>query len=417
MAQLPDSAALVPGALLERVVSSRDAKQSFAVSLPSGFQRHAPQPVLFLMDPRGRALVPLRLLRAAADRFGYVIFSSYNTRSDEAVDPNDAAFSAMLAEAQRLLTVDPRRVYLVGFSGTARAGWDFAYRLNGPVAGLIGFGAGFPSGWTPPAGASTDLVFYGGTGTTDFNYEEVQGLDLFLERMGLRHHVAVWEGPHGWPPPSVMGEALAWMELQGMRRGIIPPDTAWIDSLYRARSAVAATTSEAPYEEYLAYRALAADFSGLRDVSADSSRILALARSKPVRRTLAHREEIAARYRDYVLNLQRFIVTLRSASAPPALSRALKELQIARLQRQTADTTDRDAARGAAQMLENVFVITAFYEPREAMQSGDPARALALLEIAETIHPGAAIICTGRQAALTSLGRLADAAALPCASN
>ncbi len=416
-AQQPDSSAFVPGALLERVVSSGDARQSFAVLLPSRFDRHAPQPVLFLMDPRGRALVPLRLLRAAAERFGYVIFSSYNTRSDEAIDPNDAAFSAMLADAQRLLTVDPRRVYLVGFSGTARAGWDFAYRLNGPIAGLIGFGAGFPSGWTPPAGASTDLVFYGGTGTTDFNYEEVQGLDLYLERMGLRHRVVVWEGPHGWPPASVMEDALAWMELQGMRRGIIPPDSAWIDSLYHARSASAAATPANSYEAYVAFRALHADFSGLRDVATDSSRSLALARSKPVRRRLEHREEIAARYREYVLNLQQFIVKLRSAASPPPLSRALKELEIARLQRQAADSTDRDAALGAAQMLENAFVITVFYEPREAMQSGNPTRALALLDIAEAIHPGAAIICTSREAALTALGRSADAAALRCTSN
>lgn len=410
-----------PGALAEQVVSVRDPRQRYAVFVPSRYDSLTPRPLLCVMDPRGRALVPLQLLRAAADRFGYVIFSSYNTRSDEPGDPNVDAVNAMIADAQRFFAIDTRRIYLVGFSGTTRGGWDYAYRLDGHVAGLLGFGAGFPPGWTPPLpppGELETLAFYGGAGTTDFNYQEVQDLAAYLERRGIRHHIASYDGPHGWPPEAVMGDALQWMELQAMRRGLIPRDSLWIDSLYRVRSARARTADSAgdAYQAYLAYREVRGDFAVLRDVSDDSARAVALAGTKPVRRVLEHRADVAARHRAYLERLQRFIARTRNGTAAPPLTASLRDLEIARLQRQAADTSDRFAALGAAQLLEQVFVVTAFYEPREALSGGNPGRALALLDIADAIHPGAPFVCAGRKEALGKLGRTAEASALRCSS-
>ncbi len=367
------------------------------------------------MDPRGRALVPLRLLRSAAESFGYIIFSSYNTRSDEPGDPNEAAVNAMIADAQRLTAIDTRRIYLVGFSGTTRAAWDYAYRLDGHVAGVLGFGAGFPPGWTPPAPAPGELetlVFYGGAGSTDFNYQEVQDLGAYLERTGIRHHIASYDGPHGWPPESVMSDALQWMELQAMRRGLIPRDSVWIDSLYHARSAGAAAAGDG-VDAYLKYRDVRTDFAGVHDVTADSAHVEALVRTRLVRRWLAHREEIAERHRAYLSRLRRFIARTREGTKPQDLSESLKALQFARLEQQAADSSDRLAALGAAQLLEQVFVVTAFYEPRQALAEKNPARALALLAIAEAIHPGAPVVCASRREALEQLGRADEVRACP----
>lgn len=421
-AQRAESTSFAPGALVERVISSQNPQQSYAVFVPSRYDPRIPLPLLCVMDPRGRALVPLRLLRAAAERFSYIIFSSYNTRSDEPGDPNEPALNAIIADAQRFLTIDTRRIYLAGFSGTTRAGWEYAYRLDGHVAGLLGFGAGFPPGWTPPTpapGERETLVFYGGAGSTDFNYQELQDLDAYLEHTGIRHHVASYDGPHGWPPESVMSDALRWMELQAMRRGLIARDLVWIDSLYRASSAGAAAADSAGggYAGFLRYREVLADFSGLHDVSADSVRAVALLRTAPVRRVLEHRAEIAERHRAYLGRLQRFIASARARTEQKQLTSSLKELQIARLQREAADTSDRYAALGAAQLLEQVFVVTAFYEPRQALAGQNPARALAFLEIAESIHPGVPFVCASRKEALEKSGRADEASAIHCASN
>ena len=91
--------------------------------------------MLFVLDPRGRALLGLKLFQAAAARLGWVVLSSYNTLSDGPPEPNVNAVNAMLAWAQTHPALDPTRLYLAGFSGTARAGLGFAVALRGHVAG------------------------------------------------------------------------------------------------------------------------------------------------------------------------------------------------------------------------------------------------------------------------------------------
>src|SRR5437867_7265281 len=75
---------------------------------------------LFVLDPRARGVLGLALFRDAAARLGWIVMSSHNTLSDGPVEPNVAAMNAMLAWAQARLAVDSARVYLAGFSGTAR---------------------------------------------------------------------------------------------------------------------------------------------------------------------------------------------------------------------------------------------------------------------------------------------------------
>jgi hypothetical protein len=112
-----------PGEVVENVVSLSDPSQSYAVYLPSAYGPHREWPVLFAMDPRGRARIPLDLFQEAAERHGYIIVSSYNTASDTDGDPNTPAMRAMLADTPQLFFADGERIYLTGFSGTARVGW------------------------------------------------------------------------------------------------------------------------------------------------------------------------------------------------------------------------------------------------------------------------------------------------------
>src|SRR5437879_13735887 len=119
-----------PGRVQERVVSVTDTAQTFAVYVPPGYSSVRRWPVLFVLDPRGRALLALNLFQDAAARLGWVVMSSYNSLSDGPPEPNVHAMNAMLASAQRL-AIDPARVYLAGFSGTSRVSSEFAGRLRG----------------------------------------------------------------------------------------------------------------------------------------------------------------------------------------------------------------------------------------------------------------------------------------------
>ena len=72
------------GEVVRQVISRTDRQQRYAVYLPSRYTSARRWPLLLLMDPRGQALIPLELVRRSAERYGYIVLSSYNTRSDEA---------------------------------------------------------------------------------------------------------------------------------------------------------------------------------------------------------------------------------------------------------------------------------------------------------------------------------------------
>lgn len=409
----------VPGDLVERVASSLDRSQHYAVYLPSTYGTDRKWPVLLLLDPRGRALIPMGLARASAERYGYVVLSSYNTLSDGSNQPNIDALSAMLTDAERLLAVDPARYYLVGFSGTARVSWEFAYGLRGHVAGIIGFGAGVTPGFQFVQHGITGpvpFVYYGGSGTTDFNYEEMLALDSELDRRGMIHRLQYYDGPRSWPPRRVMTDAIEWMELQAMRQGLARKDGAWIDSLFGAELGRAKTLEAAgqSYAAFLRYRAMAADFRGVAEVASVAARAAALEQGSAVRDAVRRQEKVVAANHAYLRRLGRFLKEFRRAKSPPSLKHSLKVLQVAELEKRRADARDTLAALAAGRLLEQVLVFSSFYEPRGYLDRGEAERALAILAIAEAVRPGQGI-CYTRARALVLLHRRDEAVkALTC---
>lgn len=366
------------------------------------------------MDPRGRALLGMGLVRPAAERLGWIAMSSYDTRSDEATDPNGPALAAMLTDAQRQLAIDPRRVYLAGFSGTARLAWIYAFRLRGHVAGILGFGAGFPIPFELPAPLTEPApAYFGGAGTTDFNYTDLRNLERRLAGSGLAHRLEWFDGPHDWPPEPIVAQGLAWMELQAMRAGLRERDDPWIDSLFRAELDSAAALERGGYL-FAAWErsvATARDFAGLREVSGAAARAAALADTAPVIAVRRFLEAEAQREHDYIELTTAFFMETRRSPAPPRVDRAVERLLIPKLERQAEERDDTLAAQAARRQLERLFTDAAFYETREYLAAGEASRALALLDLAGEIKPGAPILCYHRARALLQQGRADQAVA------
>lgn len=416
----PAGPKLAPGKVVERVVSITDTAQRYAVYLPSSYRTDRRWPLLVLMDPRGRAMVPMNLIRDAAERLGYMVISSYNTMSDGPIDPNGAALTAILTDAQKMLALDPRRLYLVGFSGTARSSWLFGYAMRGYVAGIVGVGAGMPPAFTPPErvpGDGPPPVFFASVGTTDFNYDEVRRLEGALPGYGVTYRVKFHDGHHSWPPAGHLAAAVEWMELQAMIRGLKPVDSAWVAGNYtdRMARAEAELTAGSAYDAYLEFEAIARDFAPLYPVASAQARARQLRESPDVRTTFRQLDAVAPKQLAYTERLAKFLLDFRRASSPPPLDQMLDRLQIADLKRRAAQTSDTIDALAARRCLENVLVYTSFYEPREFLTQGEPARALALLDVAREIRAEEPSVCYRRAWALAGLGRPDDAvAALQC---
>jgi predicted esterase len=376
-----------PGEVVEDVVSLSDPSQSYAVYLPSYYGPDRNWPILFAMDPRGRATIPIELFRDAAERYGYIILSSYNTASDTSGDPNTPAMRAMLADTPRLFHADERRIYLTGFSGTARVGWYFASQLGEFAAGLIGFGAGLPTPFTLPD--SLSFAFFGAAGRADFNYEEMVALDAALASRGAVHRFVSFDGPHGWGGVDTCSAALDWMELQAMRSGRREVEPSLVEELYSARLSAAGDREVAGdiYGAFRLYRDIAEDFTGLRDVEEATDKVAVLERTAEVREQIELEERLRRRSDDYFEVLSGFLRQVQTVNELPQLADSLRDLRISALKRQAENSSNRLEAEAAQRLLEKVFVNAAFYGPRDFLRAGEPWRALHLLGVADAIKP------------------------------
>jgi predicted esterase len=399
--------AVTPGVVLERAVSPSDSTQSYAVYLPPAYDAARHWPILFLLDPRGRALVPLELFRPAAEANGWILMSSYNSLSDGPAEPNVRAMNAMLRDARASFSID--RLYIGGFSGTARLAWEFAAQLDG-AAGLFGASASV----TPRAGMlpspPAKVPFFGTAGKLDFNHDEVIRFEKRLEGWSLPHRIRVFDGAHQWPPAELAAEALEWFDLQAMRSGKLPADTARIRTWHARDSAAIASLSNAGRRAEALSRAheLLADYRGLRDTTAAARLVRQLSSDRDVRAQQARQRELfdenAARDR----RLYEYMDRVRAMARPPRAEDAIRELDVRSLQRQALGT-DTARALAAGRALEQIFVAASFYMPREFMAKGEAARALVMLEIAAAIHADHPQVLLNRARALVSIGRLDDA--------
>jgi len=411
---------LPTGRIVRRITARADTSQRYALYLPSSFTRERQWPILFLLDPRGRALIPLQRFQPVAERLGYIAISSYNTLSDGAAEPNYKAMNAMLDDVQRSLPADSRRFYLVGFSGTARFAWEMNTQLPGTIAGIIGAGAAVPGGraWMRSNIGKSSPVVFGTIGILDANYEEMRSFDAELDTIGAIHHVERFDGGHQWPPTELSTHAVEWLELQAMRRGQKTRNQSWIDSLYRAWLAPAARVDSAGDAAVAArqYRLVRADFDGLTDVSAAAVRLAALEKDPRVRRTAAVEATIAER--DWRLGsaLVAFARDLKAAPSPPPIDQARKRLELDALRRDAARADDSTASLAARRALERIFTHMSFYAPREFLDAKRYAHAAYALQVARLIKPDDGGACFWQARALAQLGDKANAlAALECA--
>jgi len=377
--------ATIRGTLTETVTLRGDSTQTAAIYLPPACGAERKWPVLFLMDPRGRAMIPVDLFREAAERYGYILISSYNTLSDGPGEPNVAALNAMLGEVTRY-AVDTTRIYLAGFSGTARFGWFAALQLPQYIAGMFGAGA------SPPLGGSiettlggTRFAHFGAAGARDFNYQEVRELHDRLRLARIAHRTAFFDGPHSWPPDTLCARGLRWLELRAMLGGLRAVDSAFVRARIAEdiRDAAALEGARRMGDAALAWRQIADDYPGWGADSA-GKRAESLERRADVRRLREAEMRALRRDQAHARALPATLLELRRGRQSP--DQILDRLDVPALRRESA-SRDSVAAAEAQRLLERVYVFLAFYAPRDLEQAGAPARALAMLEAASRMSP------------------------------
>ncbi|HJZ66786.1 MAG TPA: hypothetical protein VKF81_01480 [Blastocatellia bacterium] len=287
VAQTSDASSdeLKPGQVIERVVCKNSPEQTYALYLPSNYSANRRWPLVAAFDPGARGKAPVERFKEAAERYGYIVCGSNNSRNGPLAVSGDAA-KAMLGDISSRFAIDEKRVYLTGFSGGARAATAIAVWLKGQVAGVIGCGAGLAQGIEPTP--ALPFVFYGTVGTEDFNYSEMKQLDRALDSARVTHRIEVFAGGHSWAPVDVCVRAIEWMELQAIKSGLRPRDDSFIDRLFIAarESATAKESASQLYDAYTGYSQVASDFKGVRDVAEFEKKAAQLKDSRAVKQAI-----------------------------------------------------------------------------------------------------------------------------------
>jgi tetratricopeptide (TPR) repeat protein len=386
LAQTPAEPELPRGRIVEKVVCKDSPGQAYALYLPTGYTPERRWPILYAFDDRWHGKEVAELFQRAAESYGWIVVSSWNTASDGPLEPNVAASRALWADTHARFRLDDGRVYVAGLSGTVRLSCLLALAAPGTVSGVIGASAGYPVGVEPKQG--DPITFFGTYGDRDFNYYEVRNLDGKLAAAGLAHRVEPFAGGHQWPPEELAAHAVGWMEMQAMKAGRRAKAPAVVETLWqadeaRAREAAAAGRLE---DARHTWEAMAADYAGLRDTAPAVQAAAALAASDAYRQELRARAVRDQRDRLLLARAPEILGRIAPGHDPISVKEMAAALRIAEL-RERAASADPEERRAADRVLNTYLVQATFYLPRDYVEKKQYDRALFLLTLATEITP------------------------------
>ncbi len=393
-----ESLTFARGAFTENVVTLKNAAQTYTLYLPSRYTSEHRWPVLLVFDPRQRGTLAAEIFREAAERHGWILVSSNQTRSDGAMQPNIDAVNALWPEVHQRFSSDPRRIYAGGFSGGGILSLLLA--TTAPLAGVIESGGRLAQGIEirPPG-----FAHFGSAGSADFNYVEMRKIDDLLASMGAPHRFEQFEGPHRWMPKTLAADAIEWMELQAMKSNLRPSDPSMI------REALAKGTARGEELEHQGkldeaarqYRWMVETLEGLADVASLREALKRLD-SDPRTKRLRADERRSFRYEDDMNRLVDGVLRAAPGEGTVPLASLLSDLRLDELRSRVRKGSYEGEA--AQRVLETIYVQSSFYLYQQAIEAKDYRRAALMLTIAEEVRPGSSTVLYNLACALARSG-------------
>jgi tetratricopeptide (TPR) repeat protein len=266
-------------------VSCRNTKYSYALYLPSKYSENTKWPVIYIFDPSARGKLAVSLFMPAAEKFGYIVVCSNNSKNAMGGAELEDVINNLFSDTEARFSIDTRRIYTAGFSGGSRVASTVA--LNSKfISGVIGCGAGFPNYADLKNIPSFD--YFGLVGNRDMNYIEMCDLEKELDKQGMSVELRIFNGGHIWPSPDLLEEAIEWMELKAIYKGTRNKNSGFTDDLYGRYYKMATSLSEQGKltESVRYYKYLAKDFPNHSGMSKIKTKLDSLLLTKSYAKSL-----------------------------------------------------------------------------------------------------------------------------------
>ena len=212
------------GKIIAKIICKKDFTISYSLYLPKNYSTARKFPVIIAFDPHGSGILPLEKYKDLADKYGYILMGSNDSKNGLDMNTSGVIIDALFSETSGRYSIDSTRIYVMGFSGGARIA-SLIGLYQGGVAGIIGCGAGFLA-TNQPVRFKPDYISI--AGNADFNMNELISLDKQLDDAKFTHASILFNGKHEWPPVGVMENAFIWTEFCSMRKGFIQKNDSMI---------------------------------------------------------------------------------------------------------------------------------------------------------------------------------------------
>ena len=372
------------GVVLPDVPENSDPSQTFALYLPPDYSPAKRWPVIYAFDWAAQGKVPAELYYPAAQKRGYIVIGSNNSRNGSAKESLDAALT-LWNDTRARFSIDPRQVYATGFSGAARSAFVFADQCA-CVQGVIAVGAGLP----PLAGQLRGLPYavFMTLGLDDFNYPELVGLEQQLDALHVPNRLRRFDGDHQWPPAEILAEAVDWMQLEAIKQGRRPKDDAFIAevrelALQRAQAYEKAGDLLSAYEEC---RKSAEEIAGLADAAPFAARAAAMKSSPALLKAQKQEREDIALQKRLVDDIEQQLTSLPAGSFE--LGRRMSDItpMVAALRDRADRAKDPRDKRVMRRAVGDVFA-TSFEAGLTRARQGEMQVAEIYFQVAEIVAP------------------------------
>jgi predicted esterase len=216
------------GLVIDTVLCKHHPDYSYAMYLPSGYNASLHWPVIYIFDPGARGALAVNVFKKGAEQYGYILICSNNSRNGDWQKIIEAVVNTIEDVGERF-SLDTSRIYTAGFSGGSRVAAYIAQTTK-KIAGVIGCGAGSPA--TNNQYEQLSYVYMGIVGNQDMNYQEMLKYEEVLTKKGVTAKLITFDAGHQWPDSMMIQEAVEWIELYAMRKGIKHPDNIFIRKLF-----------------------------------------------------------------------------------------------------------------------------------------------------------------------------------------
>jgi len=282
---------LKQGIVIDSVFCADDSSQIYAVYLPTKYDTLKKWPIIYFFDPHGVGNLPILLYKDLAEKYGFILAGTYNSKNGMQWENSEMAARAFIKDTRLRFSLDNSRLYSCGFSGGAMVASMVAIS-DGGIAGVITCGGSMPS--DHPLKQPFSYISF--VGDKDFHYVSVKQLDKALDSSPLAHQLIVFNGKHQWPPASSLEKGFQWLDVDAMRMKTMQKNDSIIKSIREQfiNEADEWHKKGNAVQEYYAYKMLLNFLRKIDDVDKYSDKVKQLENSEPLKKYFKEEESLEA---------------------------------------------------------------------------------------------------------------------------